>query len=357
MHELDALEQIGQSLRGFPGRKSLLWVGGGFPFTLNGAPVGLLMPTGGDAIQAGGPPGSKASGGSKPYPVTPPDPFEKVKTMLPVYQRIWNILNDANMAIYGIDVRGLTSEGDAASVRFSSPNEQARQRWLNWDTQDTFRIFADVTGGRAYTNMNDLQKAYRESMDDGAAYYLLGYYVDRKKDKPGWHDLGVKVNRPGAGVRSRRGFVLRTKENDKEREQELDIAMRSPLDYTGLPLIGRWAGVTKKGEKSKVTFTVLIPPGLPLIDASSDNHLNLEFYVRAMGPDGIVVAHAGQEMEGHLTSDTVAKVKEQGIRYESELEVPPGEYAVHFVVRDKLSGRIGTVVANLKVGEVAEEAK
>jgi VWFA-related protein len=337
--ELDALEQIGNGLHGIPGRKSLIWVGGGFPLTVSDAAVGLITPS------------TDWGKKSANYPVIPVDSTEAFRAILPEYERVWRVLNDANVAVYGVDVRGLTTEGDAASVRFSSPNEQARQRYLNWDTQDTFRVFADVTGGRAYTNMNDLQQAYRESMDDQAAYYLLGYYVDRKKDKPGWHDLGVKVDKQGADVRARRGFVLHDKEDEKTREQELDVALRSPLDYTGLPVMGQWKDISGKGTKRKANFTVLLPPGIGLIDTSADNHIDLEFHVRAVAPDGTVAAHAGQEMEGHLTADVVAKVKQEGIRYEHELELAPGEYTVHFVVRDRLSGRIGSATSTLKVGE------
>jgi hypothetical protein len=274
--------------------------------------------------------------------------------MLPEYQRVWRFLNDANIAVYGIDARGLTTTGDAASVRFSSPNEQARQRWLDWDTKDTFRVFADVTGGRAYTNTNDFENAYRDSMNDNSAYYLLGYYLDRKKDKAGWHDLNVRVSLMGAEVRSRNGFFLRTAEDKATSERELEVAMRSPLDYNGLPIMGRWTGESGAGRKRKVAFTLMLPVGMGLIDETAGNHLDLEFFVRAQAPDGTTVAHAAQEMEGRLTNAVAEKAKQEGIRYENTFELLPGEYTVRFVVRDKLSGRIGSVIGTLKVGDITK---
>ena len=154
----------------------------------------------------------------------------------------------------------------------------------------------------------------------------------------------------GAEVRSRNGFFLRTAEDKATSEKELDVAMRSPLDYNGLPIMGRWTGESGSGKKRKVAFTVMLPVGIGLIDESDGNHLNLEIFVRAQAPDGTTVAHLGQEMEGRLTSAVVEKAKQEGIRYENQLELPPGEYTVRFVVRDKLTGHIGSVTSAVKVG-------
>jgi VWFA-related protein len=337
MNDLDVLEQIAQALSGVPGRKSLIWVGEAFPFTLTGEAVGQ------------NPPDLRSTGGVLQAP--PSVNGQQFRMMLPLYERVWKSLNDANVAIYAIDMRGLTTDMVPASEEYMVANERTRQRWLQWDTQDTFRIFADVTGGRAYTNTNDFERAYRESMDDAAAYYLLGYYIDRKKDKVGWHDLNVKVSRMGAEVRARNGFFLRRTEDKSASEKELDVALRSPMDYTGLPLMGRWQGESGSGAKRKVAFTLMLPVGMGLIDETAENHLDLEFFVRAQAPDGTTVAHLGQEMEGRLTNAVAEKAKQEGIRYENTLELPPGRYTVRFVVRDKLSGRIGSVTGTLKVGD------
>jgi VWFA-related protein len=345
--EMDGLEQIAYALRGLPGRKSLIWVGGGFPYTVSATSLGVGLP----GVTA---PGTLHDN----TVVAPPDPSAQIRSMLPTYERVWKAMNEANVAIYSIDVRGLTTEGDSAAVWHPSPDQHQREHWMDIETRDTFRVFAEVTGGDYYTNTNDFDRAYRESMNDSAAYYLLGYYVDRKQDKAGWHELSVKVARTGASVRSRNGFVLRNADDKQLGEQELEVALRSPMDYTGLALAGRWTEITGKTGKRKVSFSLLLPPGMNLIDETAQNHLDLEFYVRVQDKDGKTVAHSTQEMEGRLTDATVAQAKREGIRYENSFELVPGDYGVHFVVRDKLSGRMGSVVTTLTVAGVAnEEAK
>ena len=57
----------------------------------------------------------------------------------------------------------------------------------------------------------------------------------------------------------------------------------------------------------------------------------------------------GQKIDVHLSSEKVSAIREKGIAYAGALDLAPGEYTVRFVVRDDLSGRIGSVAAPLKV--------
>jgi hypothetical protein len=57
----------------------------------------------------------------------------------------------------------------------------------------------------------------------------------------------------------------------------------------------------------------------------------------------------GQKIDSHLTADKVSVVRQQGVAYSGALDLVPGEYTVRFVVRDDVSGRMGSVAAPLKV--------
>lgn len=49
------------------------------------------------------------------------------------------------------------------------------------------------------------------------------------------------------------------------------------------------------------------------------------------------------------TGEQLAAIKQKGIGYHGALSLAPGEYNVRIVVRDSLSGRVGSVAAPLKV--------
>ena len=45
----------------------------------------------------------------------------------------------------------------------------------------------------------------------------------------------------------------------------------------------------------------------------------------------------------------MAKLKNEGLAYANSLELLPGQYMVRFVVRDNLTGKLGSVSAPLTV--------
>jgi hypothetical protein len=79
--------------------------------------------------------------------------------------------------------------------------------------------------------------------------------------------------------------------------------------------------------------------------------VDLEFVALAKTPEGKPVGRAvSDKIDTHLTSTKVSAIREKGmIAYAGTLDLAAGEYSVRFVVRDDLSGRMGSVAAPLKV--------
>jgi hypothetical protein len=57
----------------------------------------------------------------------------------------------------------------------------------------------------------------------------------------------------------------------------------------------------------------------------------------------------GQKFSTHLSPERVAAIRQKGISYSGAMDLAPGEYTVRFVVRDNISGHVGSVAAPLKV--------
>ncbi len=85
-----------------------------------------------------------------------------------------------------------------------------------------------------------------------------------------------------------------------------------------------------------------------LIDEADKNRFELEFVARAT-KKGTIADTVGQTINGTLPPDALAKIKADGIFYRNSLDLARGEYRVRFVVRDNLSGRIGSVIVPLTV--------
>ena len=325
-YTLQGMQQVAQALAGFPGRKSLIWAGGGFPFSVSDNTM-QLAPAGRDSLS----------------------------DVLPMYEHTWQLLNDAQIALYPVDVKGLQVVTlPSASVRNPGKNYGRNMSWRQMDTQATLQTFASMTGGRAYYNSNDLVKGFRDAVHDSAEYYMLGYYLDRSKTKSGWRKLAVKVKRDHVEVRARSGFFVTNATVDPANSRNSDIssALQSPLDFTSLALVARWDKIEpgKEPGKKHVNYEMHLAPDPALINDPDNNHIVMEFLALAKTPDGKQVDHAvGFKVDDHLTAEKLAAVRQIGVAYNGALDLAPGEYTVRFVVRDDLSGRVGSVAAPLKV--------
>jgi VWFA-related protein len=325
-YTLQGMQQVAQALSGFPGRKSLIWAGGGFPFSVSDTTM-QLAPAGRDSLV----------------------------DVMPLYEHTWQLLNNAEIALYPVDVKGLqVVTMPSASVRNPGKNYGRNMSWRQLDTQSTLETFASMTGGRAYFNSNDLVKGFRNAVDDSAQYYMLGYYLDRSKTKAGWRKLAVKVNGGHVEVRARSGFFVTNATIDPENSRSLDIssALQSPLDYTSIALVARWNNTepSKAPGKKRVNYEMHLAPDFSLINDADNNHIALDFIALAKTSEGKPVDQpSGQKFDNHLTPEKLSAIRQDGVGYRGALDLAPGEFTVRFVVRDNLSGRMGSVAAPLKV--------
>ena len=312
------------SLSGVPGRKSLIWATGGFPFYLD-SPA---------AVPAG--------------------------YLAPLYEETMQALNQAAVSVYPVDVRGLTNYSSSSDVEYAprgsaltGPNfarSVAARKWLQNSTFDTLRDFAAMTGGRAFYNSNDLAGGFRRAADDSSSYYMLSYYLDTKNTNPGWRQVKVKVNRQDTEVRARNGFFVTnaTVNPEASRKTDMQMAIASPFDSTGIGLSVRWRAVSVDGNKKRIGFALQLPPDGVTIEQTDKSHYDLDIFFMA-AKNGIPADSDGQEIQGTPSAETLAKMKADGLAYNNVLELLPGDYMVRFVVRDNLSGKVGSVSAPLTV--------
>jgi VWFA-related protein len=324
-YTLQAMQQIAQAFAGFPGRKSLIWASGGFPFSVSDTTM-QLAPAGRDSLV----------------------------DVLPMYEHTWQLLNDAGISLYPVDVKGLQTLMASAALSNPGKNYNRNMSWRQMDTQSTLSTFASMTGGRAYYNSNDLAKGFREAVHDSAEYYMVGYYLDRSKTKSGWRKLAVKVKRDHIEVRARNGFFVTNATTDPEisRNNDISSALQSPLDYTSIALVANWGKIEagKDPARKHVNYEMHLAPDASLIDDSDNNHLAIDLVAVTKTSEGKMVENpTDKKIEAHLSAEKMAAIRQNGVAFKGSMDLAPGEYTIRFVVRDNLSGRVGSVAAPLRV--------
>ena len=211
-------------------------------------------------------------------------------------QDVFAAANRSNTALYTVDPRGLaTGEFDInENVAMGRSNSGLRQ------TQDTLRVLADETDGRAIVNRNDLARAMRQIVVDSSAYYLLGYNSSQAPQDGKFHEIKVRVKRSGTQVRARKGYwaltAAETVRATVTPKPGPPTAVSKALSTISEPARGRyvrsWVGTSRGSDgKTKLTFVwepLPPPPGVrrdaatavSLIAASPDG----QTYFRGLVP-------------------------------------------------------------------------
>lgn len=321
---LDALQQIALSLSGLPGRKSLVWASSGYPFS--------------SVVR-------QSRGGIR-YD------FSNMSESLALDAYTTRLLGEANIAMYPVDARGLTNTAwdaiDPSHKYSPTAGEKTGRQLANQDVLTTFERLASETGGKPCYNRPELANCFKEALDDSRDYYMVGFYVDSKNTKQGWHKLQVKVESKGANVRSRNGFLFPLPDPKQTRELDMSTAVHSLLLDAAIPFKGEWTTTQSKGAKVANAFVIQVLPSANVLDVSQ-RKLNLEFAAVARTKDGTVAGQLSQVVDRTLPQDAVSMIQQSGITYKNTLDLPPGEYLVRFVVRDNLTGRTGAANSLLTV--------
>jgi VWFA-related protein len=321
---LEALQQIAISLTGYPGRKSVVWASSGYPFSgMITSAFGSVNYTFNNVIEA---------------------------TMLDEYTT--HLLNTANIALYPVDARGTQNTAFAVmdpSLKNSptSAEKEAAQQG-NQDVITTFEHLAAATGGIPCYERTDLSGCFKDALEDAREYYLVGYYINREKLKPGWHKINVKVSEKGTSVRSRNGFLLPKFSIEQVRAVDMRTELSSRFLDPGIPFVGRWGTPAAKADKKSVPLQLQIAGSSGVI-AADQPHLNLEIAAVARKIDGTVAAQFSQKVDRQLPAEAIAVIQQAGISYKNALDLPSGEYMVRVVVRDNNTGRLGSISTLLKV--------
>jgi hypothetical protein len=91
------------------------------------------------------------------------------------------------------------------------------------------------------------------------------------------------------------------------------------------------------------------PANAATVDTSDNDRLNLEIWYVVRNVRGEDVSHNSKLYNVNLNAAYLAQLQTSGIGYNGTLELPPGQYGLRVVVRDNITGKVGSVWAPLRV--------
>lgn len=221
------------TLRGFaspPGRKVMLLYAGGWPYS----PADYVV--------------SSPSRGIIQRDVPRGEEFLRPLT---------DTANRLGFTVYPVDVPGL--EGSGADASADTVQDPVTNSLREQETEASLLYVARQTGGKALVNaLRD--KALESVAGDTRSYYWIGFSPEWKKDDAR-HQVRVEPARPGLVVRSREGFL------DRSRKSEVSMQVESAMNFGGDPEAMRLLVELGKPVKSgrgqvEVPVTLAVPTDL-----------------------------------------------------------------------------------------------
>lgn len=144
--------------------------------------------------------------------------LEASSDVMPAFERLIAVANDAGVAMYSADAAGLRAHSTSAGARermrtpFLGPQLGLGYQTLLPDDvmwQEPYVALsrlAKETGGLFVDNTNDVGIVLRETEGDRRGYYLLGYTPSNARMDNTYRRVSVRVRQPGATVRARAGY-------------------------------------------------------------------------------------------------------------------------------------------------------
>jgi VWFA-related protein len=279
---------------------------------------------------------------------------------LALFRQVEDAARRANIALYFVDVRGLEVQSVFGSAQFGSPIDARDVGAANADPTleaEGAVSLAETTGGFSVQNRNDLQASLRRIARESEVYYLLGYVPSNARADGKFRRITVRVDRPDVQVRARKGYypggvpAKGGKRGDHGSRDALDVALDSPYDLGAVPV--RTAsyvfGATKAGE---VSVLLALEADLRSFELKSSDGIATDVLdLRVLVTNSTTGETKRHERAVEMRLHGGAPKNETSAWYplSEALDLVPGAYQARVAVRDRNSGRVGTVTHDFEV--------
>jgi VWFA-related protein len=267
-------------------------------------------------------------------PLTQAQRFQESLAALHEMDRVFTACSRSNTAIFTLDPRGLA----VSEFQINDNVGHDDDKQMLQESQDSLRILAESTDGRAIVNRNQPLPELKKMVNEMSAYYLLGYTSTEAPRDGKFHEIQVRMKRKDLEVRHRRGYWAYTAE---------DAARATAAPREGPPaavedalgtlatsrdhVMRSWVA-TRRGEEGKtaVTFVweALPSRNLPLRGGNPDAVAKLTLIATSIQGDVLY--------RGEVARDPQATSPSGAIQFDS----PPGAVRLQMTAENATGQRI-----------------
>jgi VWFA-related protein len=351
----EALTAIASYIGRLPGRKNLIWISSAFPLEINldkamTHPSTTLISDESDTSAATDAGASTA----QPDRETFDDELEAAA----------EALDNADIAVYPVDARGLIPAPSMVSSRHVTPVTRASRGGQitpidlpSTGNFDTMNEIADRTGGRAFYNTNDIAGSVQKAIDDSRVTYVLSYYPDHGEWDGKFREIKIKVDRPGMDARYRRGYfaVADAAPAPVKRHVLLQGALNSPVDSSAIGMTAVAHVFDDAGVQSLRVRIHLDSQAIALVPDGDHWHAVVDFAVAQWDTKNKLLKVQTPSFVRRVTQAQLATLDKVGFDVQFETDLVAGASRVRYAGCDEQSGATGSVT--IPIGSLALDSR
>lgn len=338
----NALAEFMDALSGIEGRKALLYVGEGTEFRV----AETLFQAWEEKYQY-----TWSSIRNPPPDLTTVSAANEAnrRNLRRVFEAVGARASASRVTFYAVDAGAeyTATQSSAEHPGYSGSSAHETSRLLH--QQQSLLLLADSSGGRHFTNLENVEGVIDTLSQDFESYYSLGFAPPGAPDGE-YHDIDVKVRRPGLVVRHRSGF--RAKSLGQMMADRLHSAL--VLDVAPNPLA---VSVTSeeahklKRDRYRIRLLARVPLRSLLLVPQADEHLGrITVWVAVSNAYGDTSGVHSRRIPVRVPTKDLTRALRQDVGYAVDLTIRGGRQRVAVIVRDELSMVSSTVTIDLEDG-------
>src|SRR5271165_670895 len=314
-------QDVGHAAYGLPGYKALVWVTNITPFDIDPKTFQFMS---NKEVNQGVAVAGAQTGGTKDALSN-----DEIKRILPIWRRSMRSLSEGGVAVYPVEARGSSSAG------------------ANTYTNNTMKLLGQLTGGKGFYGSNDPFPEILQISNGNLAGYALGFAGDANPSS-GFHRVQVTANKPGSVLNAPLGYFPLEGTLKSRAQDDVSLGLQSPLAFTGLPFSVQFTGNEDNAGKKKVNMAISLRGDSGVLNEATRT-VDLAVIAVAKDAKDATVGKLNENSGGQFPPEAVAQIKELGFQLSRSIEVPTGDFTLHFVIRDNQTGRMGSLIVPLKV--------
>jgi VWFA-related protein len=313
-----ALTAIANHLAALPGRKSLVWVSGGFPLEHTSSRLEWR-------------------------------PHDTKSTSAQEIEAALRAVNDAAIAVYPVNADGLMSPGEKLMNLSSSGALHLGLGGANRPDLDIMKSLAEGTGGKAFLLAGDIFGSIRQAIDDSENSYELGYYAATTSSRGSPHALAVSVRRIGVQVRARHGYSSLPDPDPTPLSRKALLAniARSPLDATRLVVRVRVKAANLPGAQKLNARIDFRPQEISFAEKDARWIGKVDAVLVQLDAKNQIVEASDETFDLDFSPARFQQILRNGISYSKDIPIQPDATVLRVILRDAMTTATGSIAIPL----------